>query len=98
MNIDLGPELFRFDTFKCWVDHARSRFAEAHVDARTAVLVDCHGRICSCGGDMMKARDDEAFPVYAYLYREDALAALETYRKFLAENPPAGGTDGSQQP
>lgn len=51
----------QFPTFETWVNKASSWLTG---DTRgRAVCVDMKGRICSCGGDFMRARDENAFPV-----------------------------------
>lgn len=40
MNIELGPEMFRFTSFVDWVSHAQSRFRRAGVGASQYVCID----------------------------------------------------------
>lgn len=52
------PDWFgQFTTFDTWVNKASS-----WID-RNAVCVDAKGRRCLNGGDFMRARDEDAFPV-----------------------------------
>jgi len=74
----LGPELFRFDTFSEWVNKAPSWYATSGLrgcshcgNVRHAVAVDAAGRICRNGGQFMRARDDDSFPVVVYLFDPD---------------------------
>lgn len=69
MNINLGPKLFSFSSFTDWLNHAQSKFAQAGASSRNIVCVDQKGRICALGGHFMTARDEDAFPVDAYLIR-----------------------------
>ena len=66
MNIELGPEIFRFTSFLDWVNHAQSRFKRAGVGASQYVCIDATGRICGMGKQFMSARDRGAFPVVVY--------------------------------
>jgi hypothetical protein len=56
----------RFDTYQQWVNNASS-WLTRHPDYRAgrfhAICYDTMGRLCQCGGDMMRARDEGAFPV-----------------------------------
>lgn len=58
--------LGQFDTFQDWVSHA-SRALTGHEGSLgeevKAICVDAKGRRCNCGGDFMRARDEDAFPV-----------------------------------
>lgn len=68
----------RFDTFSQWVNSASTRLT-AHPDYRntehgetkgwrgrhfTALCFDQKGRLLHNGGDFMRARDEDAFPVW----------------------------------
>ena len=66
MNIELGPELFRFTSFQDWVNKARSRFNKAGAPISQCVCIDATGRICGMGKQFMSARDRGAFPVVVY--------------------------------
>ena len=66
MNIELGPELFRFNSFADWVNKARLRFKAVGVVASQYVCIDATGRICGMGKQFMSARDRGAFPVVVY--------------------------------
>lgn len=51
-----------FSSFTTWVHKATS-----WIGGENALCVDAKNRICRCGGDMMRARDEGAFPVRFYL-------------------------------
>jgi hypothetical protein len=63
----------QFDNFAQWVNKASSWLtrhqdyndsrASGHGPHFTAICFDAKGRLCTCGGDMMRARDEGAFPV-----------------------------------
>ena len=65
------PEwLGQFDTFQDWVNHASRAIGdlEGNLGERiTAVCVDAKGRRCNIGGDFMRARDEDAFPVRYFI-------------------------------
>jgi hypothetical protein len=56
-----------FKDFQDWVSFAAQRLTVAtSIVTGTevpAICVDSFGRRCTCGGDMMRARDEGAFPV-----------------------------------
>lgn len=68
----------RFDTFDQWVNRARSwltshpQYNNTELGDKkgwrgshfTALCFDSLGRRCRCGEDMMRARDEGAFPVW----------------------------------
>lgn len=70
----------RFDSFQEWVNKASSWLTRRGKFER-AVCFDAKGRWCGCGGDFMRARDDNAFPV-RWLW-PDQVGALAT--QFQAE-------------
>jgi hypothetical protein len=66
----------RFDTFGEWVNrasswltaHPRHHNSEHNTDGWnghhfTAICFDTKGRVCRNGGDFMRARDEDCFPV-----------------------------------
>jgi hypothetical protein len=64
--VHVGELLFDFRSFSDWVNHAKDRFAACGVQRGKYILVDKRGRICVSGREMMRARDDESFPVLVY--------------------------------
>lgn len=75
----------QFENFHTWVNKASSWLTRrgTHVHA---VCLDAEGRLCQIGGDFMRARDEDAFPV-RWLWPEDVatLAADRDKWKTLAE-------------
>jgi protein gp37 len=66
---DSAGEYIEFATFQKWVDHAKSWLVGrlgVKVEGGPWTLVDTKGRICTNGAEMMRARDEDAFPVRAY--------------------------------
>ncbi len=70
-NIQLGRELFMFDGFNHWCDTAQAKFKSAKVSISQTVCLDSKGRICAWGEHFMQAAKDDAYPVRAYLIRDD---------------------------
>jgi hypothetical protein len=55
-----------FGTFQEWVNKASSwltRHPRYHPERFRAICFDTKGRLCSNGGDMQRAKDEDAFPV-----------------------------------
>lgn len=73
MDIQLGPELFRFETFKEWVDKGRSWYATCGVREHDWVTVDSAGRICRYGAQFMRTRDQGTFPIVVYARDTDVV-------------------------
>lgn len=48
----------QFDTFATWVNKATS-----WIGGTNPLCVDTKDRVCRCGADFMRARDEGAFPV-----------------------------------
>jgi hypothetical protein len=71
MQVQFGPEAFRFSSFQQWVDKAQSwfqtRIPEPARSRHRYVAVDATGRVCLIGADFMRARDEGTFPVVVYL-------------------------------
>ena len=65
-----------FSSFDDWVAFASKRLTVARsVVTGTqvpAICVDALGRRCTCGGDFMRARDENAFPVRYFFECEPA--------------------------
>lgn len=67
----------QFNTFQAWVSHATRALTDGPTNSLgmtlPAICVDAKGRRCTCGGDFMRARDDDAFPVrYFWEFAPDA--------------------------
>lgn len=58
-----------FNSFQQWVNHASS-WLTGEVDSNgypiSCMCVDAKGRRCHNGKDFMRARDEDAFPVYYF--------------------------------
>lgn len=52
----------QFDTFTEWCNKAPSWLTRRGTDVH-AICYDAKGRLCTIGGDFMRARDENAFPV-----------------------------------
>lgn len=56
----------QFSTFIEWVNKASSwltRHPDFNSQGFRAICFDTKGRLCRCGRDFMRARDEDAFPV-----------------------------------
>jgi hypothetical protein len=55
----------QFDSFQQWVNKAPSWLTRHPLYGPHfhAICFDTKGRMCTCGSDMMRARDEDAFPV-----------------------------------
>lgn len=68
-----GEELCEFVSFDQWVNKARSWLGGINQSygrykrAERVICIDAKGRVCARGADFMRARDEGAFPVKAYL-------------------------------
>ena len=52
----------QFDNFQQWVNKAPSWLTRRGTNVH-AICYDTKGRLCRIGGDFMRARDENAFPV-----------------------------------
>ena len=71
MNIQLGQELFMFDSFTNWCDTAQQKFKNARVTSINTVCIDANGLICTIGIHFTEAEKNGSYPVRVYLIRED---------------------------
>lgn len=71
MTVNLGPELWRFETFRQWTEMSAGRFRDSVLGIHQAVSIDAKGRICTCGRSFMRAHLDDAYPVVVYLADPD---------------------------
>ena len=56
-----SPHDGEFRSFGEWVD-----FATRWIGGTNALCIDAKDRVCRCGADFMRARDEGAFPVSFY--------------------------------
>ncbi len=77
----------RFDSFTQWVDRASSWLTRRSPHEK-AICLDAKNRVCRNGGDMMRARDEGAFPV-RWLWPDDvaAMAARQQAREAATPCP-----------
>lgn len=69
VTVNLGPEVFRFETFWIWVHKASQYFRRFGVDTDTGVCVDAKGRICTRYEHFWNAREEDAYPIVVYRVR-----------------------------
>lgn len=73
LEINTGPELFRFETHVQWVNKATSWFRNCGVHPKKTVCIDAQGRICPTGLEFGRADEQDAFPIVVYaIHQEDA--------------------------
>lgn len=63
----------QFDTFDDCVNHAQRALTGetgSQGEPLSAMCIDAKGRRCNCGADMMRARDEGAFPVRYFWHFE----------------------------
>lgn len=73
----------QFDTFLEWVNKAPSWLTRRGSEIR-AICYDTKGRVCRIGGDFMRARDEDAFPV-RWVWPDQVAAQAATVDKYEAE-------------
>lgn len=80
IQIQVGPEAFRFTSFTEWVNKAQGWFAARIPPASRGrhLCVDAVGRVCLIGRDFMRARDEDAFPVVVFLIDAPPTAEART--------------------
>ncbi len=69
-----------FNSYEDWVNFARQRLTGTtgtHGVEAKAICVDARGRRCLSGGDMMRARNEGAFPVRYFFECIDPAVARE---------------------
>lgn len=70
LQIEVGRELFRFNSSTDWVHFGRERYADAAVAhgilLARMVAIDAKGRICVSGLEFDRAQRDGAYPVVVY--------------------------------
>ena len=67
LTVSVGEFLFEFSSFERWVAKAAGWFTSAGVRSDDCICVDSVGRICTCGKQFMRARDEGTFPVRVYV-------------------------------
>lgn len=75
LTVQLGQELFRFDSNAHWVQKAKGWFdaarAQHHLHRDDYVCIDATGRICRVGGDFIRAEQQGTYPIVAYVVDPD---------------------------
>jgi len=66
INITVGDEVFQFSDFENWCDTAKRKFSSAGLHSEDTICVDSWGRVCICGKEFMRARDDGSYPVRVF--------------------------------
>lgn len=69
-EVVLGEKLFEFSSFANWVNTAQRKFRNAGIAGHAlnrSVCLDQKGRICTCGKQFQRARDDDSFPIEVFL-------------------------------
>lgn len=66
LSVLVGEKLFEFVSFDNWCDTARRKFVAAHVRGDETLCVDASGRLCTCGKEFMRARDEGTYPVRVF--------------------------------
>ena len=71
LEINLGPEVFRFASESEWVCKAQSWFRNAGLTGRgNHVCIDAAGRICLKGAEFMRAEREGTYPIVVFLIDE----------------------------
>ncbi len=71
VTVDLGDELFHFDSYMQWVNKATQWYGGCEYPDSMLITIDSKGRICRMGRHFMLARAEDAFPVSVYPRRGD---------------------------
>jgi len=64
--IELGPELFRFESLSEWKGLGRNPWIRDGVNIHNAVAIDARGRLCPTGAQFIRAEEEGAYPVVVY--------------------------------
>lgn len=67
LTVTVGEFLFEFHSFAHWVNKAKSWFQNSGYRGDDCICIDAAGRICLCGAQFGRARDEETFPVKVYV-------------------------------
>jgi hypothetical protein len=70
LQIELGEKQFEFSSYVQWVNKAQGWFANRGLKTGDTLSIDTQGRICRIGKDMMRARDENTFPISVYLIND----------------------------
>jgi hypothetical protein len=62
--LEVGEELFKFESHPQWVNKAASWFRGYKGD--DCICIDKAGRICRIGKQFARARDENTFPITVY--------------------------------
>lgn len=66
LEVELGRELFAFDSWDRWLNKARGWYATCGYTTGDTVAIDAAGRICVIGRDFARARKESTYPIRVY--------------------------------
>ena len=67
ITVQYYGELFRWNSFEVWCNHAKRDFRSHGVRGENCICVDQLGYICTRGKQFMEAKERNSFPVVCYL-------------------------------
>lgn len=70
LHINVGEPLLQFDSYQQWVNRARTWFEGLGKGSYEYICVDVSGRVCTCGKQFMRARDENTYPITVYAIEE----------------------------
>lgn len=62
-----AKEIYQFNSFNDWVNKANRVLGDIDTDEETLMCIDKNGNACNLGRQWMFARDNDLFPVTAYI-------------------------------
>lgn len=73
VTIQVGPQLFEFESHDNWINTATIKFRYAGVRSKDVLCIDSQGRICTKGLEFNRADLEGAYPIRVYrkLLRSD---------------------------
>lgn len=66
IKLNVGKKLFEFSSFDDWCEAERDQFEQAGLRAASIIAVDAKGRVCRCGREFVRAREEGTFPVQVF--------------------------------
>jgi len=67
MEIETKTILFDFENFDNWCDTAKGKYGNSGYHSHDLIAIDNKNRVCRCGREFMRARDEKSFPVTVHL-------------------------------
>ena len=66
IKLNVGPELFRFESRHAWIHMAPRCFEKLGATTWDTICIDAAGRVCNIGKQFSRAEEEGTYPITCY--------------------------------